>query len=211
MGETPATSIAAGNQRHEILAGLVERVTFHSTQTGFRVLRIKAREDRDLVTTIGQAAMISAAEWVPASGEWTNDHPHGLQFCARFRKASTSSSIVGIEKYLGSGMIHGIGPAYAKRRVKLFGKGVFYIIEPAPERLREVEGIGPMRVAEITSALVKQKLIHEIMAFLQKHGVTTARTVCSFKTYGTDAMQVMSENPYRRTYAQFRSRAQNCG
>jgi exodeoxyribonuclease V alpha subunit len=197
MREAPATFVAATDQRHEVLAGLVERVTFHSAETGFCVLRVKARGHRDLVTTIGHAAMISAGEWVTASGEWTNDHTHGLQFRARFLKASTPSSIEGIEKYLGSGMIRGIGPTYAKRMVKLFGKDVFDIIEAAPERLREVEGIGPMRAAKITSAWADQKVIREIMVFLHEHGVGTARAVRIFKTYGTDAIQVMSENPYR--------------
>ncbi len=195
--EAPATFVAATDQRHEVLAGLVERVTFHSTETGFCVLRVKARGHRDLVTTIGHAAMISSGEWVTASGEWTNDHTHGLQFRARFLKASTPSSIEGIEKYLGSGMIRGIGPTYAKRMVRLFGKDVFDIIEAAPERLREVEGIGPMRAAKITSAWADQKVIREIMVFLHEHGVGTARAVRIFKTYGMDAIQVMSENPYR--------------
>jgi exodeoxyribonuclease V alpha subunit len=197
MREAPATFVAAGDQRHEVLAGLVERVTFHSTETGFCVLRVKARGHRDLVTTVGHAAMISAGEWVTASGEWINDHAHGLQFRARFLRTSTPSSIEGIEKYLGSGMIRGIGPTYAKRMVGLFGKDVFDIIEAAPERLREVEGIGPMRAAKITSAWADQKVIREIMVFLHEHGVGTARAVRIFKTYGTDAVQVMSENPYR--------------
>ena len=196
MREAPAGFVAATDERHEVLAGLVERVTFHSAETGFCVLRVKARGHRDLVTTIGHAAMISAGEWVTASGEWTNDHTHGLQFRARFLKASTPSSIEGIEKYLGSGMIRGIGATYAKRMVKLFGKDVFDIIEAAPERLREVEGIGPMRAAKITSAWADQKVIRAIMVFLHEHGVGTARAVRIFKTYGTDSIQVMSENPY---------------
>ena len=134
----------------EVLAGLVERVTFHNPENGFCVLRLKARGHRDLVTTVGHAAMISAGEWVTASGEWTNDRTHGQQFRARFLKTSAPSSIEGIEKYLGSGMIRGIGPVYAKRMVRLFGKDVFDIIEASPERLREVDGIGPMRAAKIT-------------------------------------------------------------
>src|SRR6056297_2674339 len=93
----------------EILAGLVERVTFHNPETGFCVLRVKARGHRDLVTTVGHAAMISAEEWVTASGEWVNDRTHGLQFRARFLKTSAPTSLDGIEKYLGSGMIRGIG------------------------------------------------------------------------------------------------------
>ena len=182
---------------NEVLAGLVERVTFHSPESGFCVLRLKARGHRELVTTVGHAAMISAGEWVTASGEWTNDRTHGQQFRARFLKTSAPSSIEGIEKYLGSGMIRGIGPVYAKRMVRQFGKDVFDIIEANPERLREVEGIGPMRAAKITSAWADQKVIREIMVFLHEPSVGTARAVRIFKTYGTDAVQVMSENPYR--------------
>jgi len=181
----------------EVLAGLVERVTFHSEESGFCVLRVKARGHRDLVTTVGHAAMISAGEWITASGVWLNDRNHGLQFKAHFLKTSAPSSIDGIEKYLGSGMIKGIGPVYAKRLVKMFGKDVFDIIEATPERLREVDGIGPKRANKITSGWADQKVIREIMVFLHQHGVGTARAVRIFKTYGTDAVQVMSENPYR--------------
>ena len=181
----------------EVLAGLVERVTFHNPENGFCVLRVKARGQRDLVTTVGYAAAIAAGEWITASGEWTNDRTHGLQFRARFLKASAPSSLEGIEKYLGSGMIRGIGPIYARRMVGLFGKDVFDIIEASPERLREVEGIGPKRADRILSAWADQKVVREIMVFLHQHGVGTARAVRIFKTYGADAVQVMSENPYR--------------
>ncbi|MDA0338979.1 MAG: ATP-dependent RecD-like DNA helicase [Proteobacteria bacterium] len=181
----------------EVLAGLVERVTFHSQENGFCVLRLKARGHRDLITVIGHAAMISAGEWVTASGEWVNDRSHGQQFKARFLRTSEPSSIEGIEKYLGSGMIRGIGPVYAKRMVRYFGKDVFDIIEAAPERLREVEGIGAKRATKITSAWADQKVIREIMVFLHSHTVGTARAVRIFKTYGTDAVQIMTENPYR--------------
>jgi hypothetical protein len=100
----------------EVLAGLVERVTFHNAENGFCVLRAKARGHRDLVTVVGHAAMISAGEWITASGEWINDRAHGQQFKARFLKTSAPSSIDGIEKYLGSGMIRGVGPVYGLRR-----------------------------------------------------------------------------------------------
>ena len=185
------------NSPTEVLAGLVERVTFHSPESGFCVLRVKARGHRDLVTVVGHAAMISAGEWITASGLWINDRTHGLQFKAQFLKTSAPSSIEGIEKYLGSGMIRGIGPVYARRLVKAFGKDVFDIIEAEPERLREVGGIGPVRAAKITAGWADQKVIREIMVFLHQHGVGTARAVRIFKTYGTDAVQVMSENPYR--------------
>ena len=185
------------DQGREILAGLVERVTFHNPENGFCVLRVKARGHRDLVTTVGHAGTISAGEWLTASGVWLNDRTHGLQFKAHFLRTSAPSTLEGIEKYLGSGMIRGIGPVYAKRLVKHFGKDVFDLIEAAPERLREVGGIGPVRAAKITAGWADQKVIREIMVFLHQHGVGTARAVRIFKTYGTDAVQVMSENPYR--------------
>ena len=181
----------------EVLAGLVERVTFHNTENGFSVLRAKARGHRDLVTVVGHAATISAGEWITASGEWINDRTHGQQFKARFLKTSAPTSIDGIEKYLGSGMIRGIGPVYAKKLVRAFGEKVFDTIEAEPERLREVTGIGPVRAKRITDAWAEQKVVREIMVFLHEHGVGTARAVRIYKTYGSDAVQVMTENPYR--------------
>ncbi len=181
----------------EVLAGLVERVTFHNAENGFCVLRIKARGHRDLITVVGHAATISAGEWITASGEWTNDRTHGLQFRARFLKTSAPTSIEGIEKYLGSGMIRGIGPVYARKLVRAFGEKVFDTIEAEPERLHEVTGIGPVRAKRITDAWAEQKVVREIMVFLHEHGVGTARAVRIYKTYGPDAVQVMTENPYR--------------
>src|SRR5512143_1866640 len=181
----------------EVLAGLVERVTYHNEENGFCVLRIKARGHRELVTVIGHAAVISAGEWVTASGEWINDRTHGQQFKAKFLKTSEPTSLDGIEKYLGSGMIRGIGPVYAKKLVRAFGEKVFDTIEAEPERLREVAGIGAVRASRITAAWAEQKIIREIMVFLHSNGVGTARAVRIYKTYGADAVQVMSENPYR--------------
>src|SRR5208337_284692 len=127
----------------EVLAGLVERVTFHNAENGFCVLRAKARGHRDLVTVVGHAAIISAGEWITASGEWINDRTHGQQFKARFLKTSAPSSIEGIEKYLGSGMIRGIGPVYAKKMVKAFGVDAVQIMTENPYRLaRDIRGIG---------------------------------------------------------------------
>src|SRR5213592_1003650 len=181
----------------EVLAGLVERVTFQNAENGFCVLRAKARGHRDLVTVIGHAATIVAGEWITASGEWVNDRTHGQQFKARFLKTSAPMSIDGIEKYLGSGMIRGIGPVYAKKLVRAFGEKVLDMIEAEPERLREVTGIGPVRAKRITDAWAEQKVVREIMVFLHEHGVGTARAVRIYKTYSADAVQVMTENPYR--------------
>jgi exodeoxyribonuclease V alpha subunit len=181
----------------EVLAGIVERVTFHNAETGFCVLRVKARGHRDLATIVGHAATISAGEWITASGDWVNDRTHGQQFKARFMRTSAPSSVEGIEKYLASGMIRGIGPVYARKMVKAFGEKVFDIIEAEPDRLREVDGIGTLRAGRITAAWAEQKIVREIMVFLHSHGVGTARAVRIYKTYGADAIQVMTENPYR--------------
>jgi exodeoxyribonuclease V alpha subunit len=146
---------------------------------------------------VGHAAAISAGEWITASGQWVNDRTHGQQFKARFLRTSAPTSADGIEKYLSSGMIRGVGPVYAKKLVRAFGEKVFDIIEITPDRLREVEGIGPVRAASILAAWAEQKAVREIMVFLHSHGVSTARAVRIFKTYGADAIQVMTQNPYR--------------
>jgi exodeoxyribonuclease V alpha subunit len=181
----------------EVLVGLVERVTYHNAENGFCVVRVKARGHRDLVTLVGHAATISAGEWITATGGWVNDRTHGQQFKAQFLKTSTPSSVEGIEKYLASGMIRGIGPVYAKRLLHAFGEKVFDVIEAEPDRLRSVSGIGAVRASRIVAAWAEQKVVREIMVFLHSHGVGTARAVRIYKTYGADAVQVMSENPYR--------------
>jgi exodeoxyribonuclease V alpha subunit len=159
----------------EVLAGLVERVTFHNEDNGFCVLRTRARGHRDLVTVVGQAAAISAGEWITASGEWVNDRTHGQQFRARFLKSSAPMSIEGIEKYLGSGMIRGIGPAYAKKLVRASVETVFDTVEAEPDRLREVAGIGLMRAERIADAWAEQKAVREIVMFLHSNRIGTAR------------------------------------
>ena len=181
----------------EVLAGLIERVTYHNAENGFCVLRARARGHRDVVTVVGHAATISAGEWITASGEWVNDRTHGQQFKARFLRTSPPTSADGIEKYLSSGMIRGVGPVFAKKLVRAFGEKVFDVIEATPDRLREVDGIGLVRAASILAAWAEQKAVREIMVFLHSHGVGTARAVRIFKTYGADAIQVMTENPYR--------------
>src|ERR1700704_3411933 len=181
----------------EVLAGLIERVTYHNSENGFCVLRAKVRGHRDVVTVGGDAATIAAGEWITASGEWVNDRSHGQQFKARFLRTSPPTSADGIEKYLSSGMIRGVGPVYAKKLVRAFGEKVFDVIEATPDRLREVDGIGPVRAASILAAWAEQKAVREIMVFLHSHGVGTARAVRIFKTYGADAIQLMTENPYR--------------
>ena len=166
----------------EALAGLVDRVTFHNSENGFCVLRVKARGQRDVITVVGHAAMISAGEFVQASGAWINDRTHGVQFRASFLKATAPTTTEGIEKYLGSGMIRGIGPVYAKKLVRAFGEAVFDIIEQDPARLRQVTGIGPKRAERIIAGWVDQKIIREIMLFLHSNAVSTSRAVRIYKS-----------------------------
>src|SRR6266699_2445388 len=121
----------------EVLTGLVDRGTYQNAEKGFCVLRVKARGHRELINLVGHAAAISAGEWITAAGHWVNDRTHGQQIVARFLKTSAPTSVEGIEKYLASGMIRGIGPVYAKKLLRAFGLKVFDVIEAEPDRLRE--------------------------------------------------------------------------
>jgi exodeoxyribonuclease V alpha subunit len=181
----------------ERLQGSVERVTFHSEESGFCVLRVKVRGQRDLVTVVGTAAVVTAGEYVECEGDWQNDRQHGLQFRAQQLRVVPPSTLEGIEKYLGSGMVKGIGPHFARKLVGAFGETVFDVIEQNPERLLELEGIGPKRQERVTQSWAEQKVIRGIMVFLQSHGVGTARAVRIYKTYGDRAVERVRENPYR--------------
>ena len=186
-----------GHPERETLVGSVERVTFHNADTGFAVLRVKARGRRDLVPVVGHAATISAGETIHAVGVWLTDRTHGLQFKADTLKTTAPTSADGIARYLGSGMVRGIGPKLATRIVALFGVDTFEVIEAGPARLREVAGIGALRADRIAAGWAEQKAVRDIMVFLHGHGVSTARAVRIFKTYGHDAIAVMTDDPYR--------------
>jgi exodeoxyribonuclease V alpha subunit len=181
----------------ETLVGSVERVTFHNEENGFAVLKVKARGKRDLVTVVGHAASISAGEFIHAVGVSATDRTHGLQFKADLLKTTPPTTSEGIEKYLGSGMVRGIGPKLPKRIVDAFGTGTFELIEATPEKLRDVSGIGEFRAGKIAAGWAEQKAVRDIMVFLHSHGVGTSHAVRIFKTYGHDAIQVMTEDPYR--------------
>jgi exodeoxyribonuclease V alpha subunit len=175
----------------------VERVTFHSEETGFCVLRVKVRGQRDLVTVVGSAAAVSPGEYVECTGVWVNDRTHGQQFKAVELRSVPPSTREGIEKYLGSGLVRGIGPHFAKKLVQAFGEQVFDIIELSPDRLLELPGIGEKRRASIVGAWAEQKVVRQIMVFLHSYGVGTARAVRIYKTYGEHAIDAVKENPYR--------------
>ena len=192
-----ATPTPSHTHPPEHLTGVVERVTFHSEETGFCVLRVNVRGHRELVTVVGTAATITPGEYVEGEGAWVTDRTHGLQFKTSALRVVPPTTLEGIEKYLGSGMVKGIGPHFAKKLVQAFGEGVFEVIEQTPERLTELEGIGPKRQQRVVDAWSAQKVIREIMVFLHSHGVGTARAVRIYKTYGAEAIVRVQENPYR--------------
>src|SRR3954447_19147894 len=134
------------------LSGLIERVTFFSEESGFCVLRVKAEGHRDLVTVVGSAPSVSAGEWITAEGDWVIDKEHGRQLKAFHLKTMPPNTREGMEKYLASGMVKGIGPIYAKRLIARFGEELFEVIEKTPNSLEQIEGIGPKRKLKIVSA-----------------------------------------------------------
>ena len=192
-----ACVLPSSERELELLDGLVERVTFHNADSGYCVLRLKVKGERDLLTLVGHTPSVTPGEYATASGNWVTDREHGKQFRAVLLKIAPPNTLTGIERYLGSGMVKGIGPVYAGRLVEAFGAGVFEVIEQAPARLQEIGGIGKKRAHKITSGWADQKVIREIMVFLHAHGVSTSRAVRIFKTYGQEAISVVRDNPYR--------------
>ena len=180
----------------EQISGPIERVTFHSDESGFCVLRVKVKGQRDEVTVIGSLPSVSAGEWLVADGWWVRDKEHGLQFKAITMEAVPPTSVEGIERYLSSGFVKGVGPVLAKKLVERFGAEVLTVIENRAAELLSVDGIGAKRRERITRAWQDGKRIREIMLFLHSHGVSTSRAVRIFKTYGEEAIEKVRNNPY---------------
>ncbi len=180
----------------EKLTGLVERITFFNEENGFCVIKVKSKTRAALITVVGSAASINPGEWIEADGRWVQDRDHGLQFKAETIRTSPPSTEDGIKRYLGSGLIKGIGPVLAERLVGEFGDRVFSIIEEAPRALERVEGIGPTKRERIKEAWEEAKHIHKIMVFLHSHGVSTSRAVRIHRTYGDRAIEILMEDPY---------------
>lgn len=180
-----------------ILQGSVEYVTYHNPDNGYCVLRIKSKGHKDLVTILGYLSSVSPGESIEGAGHWVQHRDFGLQFQAHSLKTVHPSTLEGIEKYLGSGLIKGIGPHFAKKMVQKFKFEVFEVIEKAPNALRRIDGIGSIRLERIKNAWQDQKAIREIMVFLQSHGVSTSKAVRIYKTYGQDAIARVSANPYQ--------------
>src|SRR5246500_1988145 len=180
----------------EEISGVIERVTFHNDESGFCVLRVKARGQREETTVVGSLPSVTAGEWLSAEGWWIRDKEHGLQFKASTMKTVPPTTVAGIERYLGSGLVKGIGPVLAKKLVGRFGADGLTVIEKRAAELQSVDGIGPKRRERIARAWQEAKQVREIMLFLHSHGVSTSRAVRIFKTYGEQAIEKVRDNPY---------------
>ncbi len=181
----------------ETLSGVIEHVVFHNPENGFGVLRVGAVGRRDEVTVVGNLPSAMAGEYIEAKGEWKQDRDHGMQFKAEEIRTTPPHTAAGIEKYLGSGLIKGIGPHYARKIVETFGERTLGVIDENPAFLQEVRGIGPRRIQLIRQSWQEQKAVRSIMVFLQSHGVGTARALRIYKTYGDQAIEIVRANPYR--------------
>src|SRR5262245_33550475 len=200
------TSVPAAVSLRE-LRGVVERITYQNAENGYTVARLAperagpeadaARRDARLVTVVGTLADLTPGEAIIASGWWRNDPKHGWQFMASDYRTTLPATLQGIRKYLGSGLVKGVGPVNAGRIVDAFGEATFEIIDTAPERLTTVKGIGPVRAGRIAAAWVEQRHIREVMAALQGFGLSTSLAVRIYKQFGDQSGTVLTKAPYR--------------
>jgi exodeoxyribonuclease V alpha subunit len=179
------------------LQGQIERVTYTNDENGYTIAKLKVYGQRELVTIVGNLMAPTPGEIIRMRGEWSNHPKYGEQFKIVQYKSMVPASVYGIEKYLGSGLIKGIGPVMAKRIVQVFGKETLEVIEKDVEKLTEVHGIGKKRIGMIKKAWEEQKEIREVMLFLQTHGVSSGYATKIFKQYGNRSIEVVKENPYR--------------
>jgi exodeoxyribonuclease V alpha subunit len=195
------------NNQDEI-SGSVERITYYNEQNGYTVLRLKpdsrgmlpfryASGREALITVVGNLPEVNPGEWLKLRGRWTTHAQHGRQFQAEYCEQSLPATTEGIKRYLGSGMIRGVGKVMAERIVNTFGENTLDVIEEEPERLRSVLGIGQKRIGQIIKAWEEQRAIKDVMIFLQSHGVSTNLATKIYKTYGDDSLQVVQQTPYR--------------
>jgi exodeoxyribonuclease V alpha subunit len=179
------------------IEGTVERIVYVSSETGYAVLRLGVSNRRELVTAVGNLAALGPGETVRLRGQWVSDTRYGTQFKVESYLSIVPTTLDGIERYLGSGMIKGIGPVFARRLVEEFGDDTLDVIEKHQEKIEEVEGIGPVRARQILKAWEGQKRIRDVMIFLQSHGVSSTYAMKIFKHYGEKAVSIVKANPYR--------------
>jgi exodeoxyribonuclease V alpha subunit len=181
----------------EHLVGSIERVTFHNDETGFCVLRVKARGHRRPVAVVGHAPSVAIGEVVEASGEWLHDRNHGVQFRAGELKTSAPTTAEDLQRFLGSGLLKGVGPAVAQRLIASFGSRILDVIERKPHELTRVHGIGMAKALSIGEAWAEHRTLKDIAAFLNAHGIGGFLLTRIYRAYGVGAIDIISANPYR--------------
>ncbi|ACA59902.1 SF1B family DNA helicase RecD2 [Candidatus Desulforudis audaxviator] len=181
----------------EVIHGYLERITYYNEENHFTVARLQETGKRELTTIVGNLAGITPGESLKLTGKWVQDPRFGPQFRVERFETVVPATVNGIRKYLGSGLIRGIGPVMAKRIVKVFGLQTLDVIDRSPGRLTEVDGIGPKRVELITRAWADQKEIRGIMIFLQDHGISAAYAAKIYRQYGNASVEIVRTNPYR--------------
>jgi len=187
----------------DTLRGVVERITYHNEENGYTVAKLTPERGNSLfgaereTPIVGNMLGIVVGESVELTGRWALHPEYGRQFQVETMRSVLPATVAGMEKYLGSGLIRGVGPVTARRIVKHFGPATLEVIEQTPQRLIEVPGVGPKRVQIITQAWAEQRAIKEVMLFLQSHGVTTGLATKIYKEYGDNAIAVVRSDPYR--------------
>lgn len=177
--------------------GFVERITFHNPENGFTVAKLKEPKKRDVTTIVGYFAALQPGETIRCMGEWKHNASHGIQFDVKEFHSEAPSDLIGIQKYLESGLIKGIGNVYAGRIIEKFGVDTLRIIDEDPEQLQEIAGIGKRRVELIKTCWNQQKSIRSVMIFLQQFGISPLYAQKIYKTYGEACIEKVNENPYR--------------
>lgn len=180
-----------------IIFGLLERISYHNEENDFVVAKLREKEKKELTTIVGNLSGINPGESLKLTGKWVQNKRFGEQFHVETFEVTVPATLLGIQKYLASGLIKGIGSIMSERIVEKFGLHTLEVIEKKPERLSEVEGIGPKRISMIIKAWVEHKEIKEIMIFLQGHGVSAAYSAKIYKQYGDQSIEIVRENPYR--------------
>ena len=179
------------------LTGQIERITYTNEETGYTIAKLKVQDQWDLVTIVGNIPSPSPGEILDLKGEWVHHPKYGDQFKIHSYHTTVPATVYGIRRYLGSGLIKGLGPKMADRIVNKFGEKTLDIIEHQIQRLEKVEGIGAKRIALIQQAWKDQKKIREVMLFLQSHGVSTGYATKIYKTYHNRSIAIVQQNPYR--------------
>jgi len=180
-----------------VIHGLLERISFHNEENDFVVAKLREKDKRELTTIVGNLSGINPGESLKLTGQWVHNKKFGEQFQVESFEVTIPATLFGIQKYLASGLINGIGPIMSERIVEKFGLDTLEVIGKKPERLSEVEGIGPKRISMIRKAWEEQKEIREIMIFLQGHGVSASYSAKIYKQYGNQSIEIVRENPYR--------------